>query len=223
MEIKVVDHYVLNMYSRIRSLLEGVGVLLEAQLPEEAIHLSRQMFSDSLYLMEIAREGPNRAALILGAILQSLNEIENLERQALSLRVHEERDVERTREHLRDRRRQIEAYRARHGIGRLKTFPDEKQLATSHKRLEEYIDFQFAHRVIHRADIAQFARSKRSHQGFVQISLRNPDQDWFANVAAFAMRCALHAHAAVASIFGWTETPAQQIEQLLTDVEADLT
>ena len=144
-----IDAYVLITYWRIVSLLQGVRLLLGARLPEEAFILSRQMFTDSLQLMEIARRGPDRASLILGELNRTLTEWEDLERQALSLGDRDESDV-RVLEHVAKKRKEIEGVRRRKGIGQLGRFRSEKQLATDHGRLDEYIDFEFAHRIVHR-------------------------------------------------------------------------
>lgn len=210
--------HVLVMYSRIRSLLEGVCVLLDARLPEEATILGREMFTDSLYLMEIARREADREALILGLVSKTLIEIENLERQALSLGESDERHVSKVLEHVAKRREKIDDYRRRHGIGGLKTLRHEKQLAKQHGRLGEYLDFEYAHRMVHVAEIAQVGRTRRTNTEVVGIYLRNPDEDFVAAASGFVMTSALHAHKAVASIFGWTETVPEEIDRLLEEI-----
>lgn len=219
METTLVDAHVLMMYSRIRSLLEGVCVLLDARLPEEAIILGREMFTDSLHLMEIASRGPDRARLILRLANDTLTEMENLERQALSLRMRNKGHVEKVLDYVAKERKKIEGYRLRHGIGPPESLRHEKQLATDHGRLDEYLDFQFAHRMVHRAHMAQAGRTRRRDAEVVGIYLRNPDDDFIAAVSAFVMTSALHAHKAVASIFAWTETQPQDIDGLVAEIE----
>jgi hypothetical protein len=218
-ETTPVGWHVLMMYSRIRSLLEGACILLDARLPEEAIILGRQMFTDSLYLMEAARREPDRAALILGLANDTLTELENLERQALSLGLRDKSHVEGVLDRVRKRRKQIDGYRERHGIGRFERFRDEKQLAKDHGRLDEYLDFQFAHRMVHRADVAQAGRTRRRGKEVVGIYLRNPDDDFHAAVSTFIMSSAVYAHKAAASIFGWMETSAEEMDQVLAEIE----
>jgi hypothetical protein len=83
------------MYSRVGSLLEGVCVLLDNKLPQEATILGRAMFTDSLYLMEIAARGADeRAELILGLQHQTITEYEQLERHAVGLGMRNASDVQ---------------------------------------------------------------------------------------------------------------------------------
>jgi hypothetical protein len=216
-EMTPVDAYVLMMYSRIRSLLQGVCVLLNDRLPEEAIILGREMFTDSLNLMEIASREADRASLILGLISGDCSEWEKLDCQALSLGERDESDV-RVHEHVAKRRKEIEGYRQRHGIGPLKTLRQEKQLAKNHGRLGEYLDFVFAHRMVHRPGIAQAGRTLKRDTEVLAVHLRNPDPDSLAAASPFVMTSALHAHKAVASIFAWTETLPEEIDRLLEEI-----
>lgn len=218
MQMAPVDAYVLMMYSRIRSLLEGVCVLLNARLPEEAIILGREMFTDSLHLMEIASRGADRPSLILGLVSKTLTEIENLERKALGLGERDERHVRGVLAHVAKRRKEIDGYRRRHGIGQLEKLSQEKQLAKEHGRLGEYLDFEFAHRMVHVAEIAQAGRTFKRDTEVLGIYLRNPDDDSLVAASAFVMTSALHAHKAVASIFAWTETLPEEIDQLLEEI-----
>lgn len=217
MKVTGLDAYVVMMYSRIRSLLQGVYVLLNDRLPEEATILGREMFTDSLYLMEIASREADRASLILGLRNRTLTEMEKLERQARSLGERDEPDV-RVLEHVAKGRKNIEACRQRHGIGELGTLRDQKQLARDHGRLGEYLDFQYAHRMVHVAEIAQVGRTRRRDTEVVGMYLRNADPDFRAAVSAFAMTSALHAHKAVASILAWTEIPPEEIDGLLEEI-----
>jgi len=213
-----IEYHVLIFYSRIRSLLEGACVLLDARLPEEVVILGREMFTDSLRLMEMASRESDRESLILGLVNRSLTEWENLQREALSLGVSDKREVATVLGLVAKRRKEIDAYRERHGIGQLKTFPKEKQLAKVHGRLGEYLDYAFAHRMVHRADMAQAGRILKI--GDVRaISLRNPDDDSMVAASAFVMTSALHAHKAVASIFAWTETKPEEIDRLLAEID----
>jgi hypothetical protein len=213
------DARVLRMYWRIASLLEGACLLLDARLPEEAIMLGREMFTDSLHLMEIASRGPNRAPLILGLASKALGELENLGRQARSLGVENQRGMEEIQDHVAKERKKIEGYRLRHGIGALETLRHEKQLATEHGRLGEYLDFEFAHRMVHVPDIAQAGRTRKRDAEVVEFQLRNPDDEFIARVSAFIMQSALHAHKAVASVFDWTDPSREDIDRVLTEIE----
>jgi hypothetical protein len=217
-ETTPIDAHVLILYSRVRSLLEGACVLLDARLPEEAVILGREMFTDSLHLMEIATQAPDRAPLVLGLVSKSLTEMQNLQREAASLGVSNKRDVDAVLGVLAERRKEIDAYRRRHGIGNMKSFRHEKQLASDHGRLDGYLDFAFVHRMVHRADMAQAGRTVRTDE-VVRVCLRNPDDDFLVAASAFVMTSALHAHKAVAPIFAWTETEPEEIDRLLAEID----
>lgn len=218
MQITPVDADILVRYSRVRSLLDGVCVLLGRRLAAEAIILGRELFSDSLHLMEFASLGPSRASLVLGMVSQTLTEVENLERQALSHGVIDEKQLKTGLDILAKRRKKIEGYQRRHGISRLRRPRDEKQLARDHGRLDEYVDFKLAHLMVHRPDVAQAGRMLKTDDDVLGIHLRNPDDDFIAAVSAWIMASALQAHIAVASIFGWTEPSQDEIARLLTGI-----
>ena len=217
MEIAPPDANVLIVYSRIRSLLTGVTVLLDARLAEEAVILAREMFSDSLKLMAIAARGGDRESLVLGMINDSITDLENLERQDASLRPERQEERRRVAEIIAERRRQVDAYRQRRGIGKLERFGHEYQLARDLGRLDEYLDFELAHRFVHSATIAQAGRMKKQGD-VVGVHLHNPSDDLVAAAAAFAMTSALHAHKAAASIFEWTETAPEDVDALLGEI-----
>jgi hypothetical protein len=212
------DGQILVMYSRVRSLLEGVRVLLDARLPEEAIILGRELFTDSLHLMELAHRGDDRAALLLGMANRALTQIDNMEQQALALGMRSAEQVEAVLEQVKHQRKRIEDYRQRNSLGQFAKFPHEKQLATTLGRLGEYMDFELANLYVHEPVMAQSGRTIKAGD-VVGIHLHNPDDEALVVAAAFAMVSVLHAHKAVASVLGWTEISPDEIDSLLAEVE----
>jgi hypothetical protein len=219
MVIPPVYRPILQLYSRMRSLLEGTCLLLDAGLPEEAIILGREMFTDSLYLMKLAKCEPDRAALILELLNEVFAKWEDLERQELSIKGLPRGNDSIIRDFVAKNRKKIEAYKQREGISERKRFGSEKQLAKEYGRLDEYLDFACANAMVHQAIFAQQTGRTFMTGDVHTISLRNPDDDSKVAGSAFVMRSALHAHKAVASIFAWTETDPDEIDGLLAEIE----
>ena len=220
MEIPPVYKAILQLYSRIRSLLEGTCLLLDGRLPEEAIILGREMFSDSLYLMKLAKCESDRAALILELLNEVLAKWESLERQELSIKGLDRGNDTIIRDFVSKGRKEIEAYKQREEISERKRFGSKKQLAREYGRLDEFMDFEFANAVVHQAIIAEQV-GRTSMTGDVQtISLRNLDDASLVGASGFVMKSALYAHKAVASIFAWTESQPEEIERLLAEIDA---
>jgi hypothetical protein len=218
-EIPTADAYILSMYARSRSLLHGVSVLLDAGMPEEAMILARELFSDSLILKAIAGAGEARGALLLGMRNDGLTDLQNLERQALNLGLRSEQHFNEVGDMIAAERAKVERYRVRNGIAGYGKLPDEKQLAKSQGRVGEYLDYQFAHRMVHRADFAQAMRTTRGDDDIVRVFLQTPDPEFAPNVAAVAMTAALHAHLGAAAVFGWAETSVAEIDELLRQID----
>jgi hypothetical protein len=223
-ELSPIDAKILVMYGRIRSLLQAVNILLERNFPEEAVILGRELFTDSLQLAELAaQDSPGRAALVLGMANSELTEWENMEREATSLDAEHQTPPAMTEEIAR-RRKNIKDAMERFGVERLRGFPHEKQLARDHNRQDDLMDFQLAHRLVHRADMAQGLRTRKVGDA-MGVYLANADPEWKAGVAAFAAQSCLHAFRAAGSIFGWTnpgpDEASEQLEQLVKLVKEE--
>ena len=217
METNPLDAHVLLLYMRVVSSFAGVSVLVGFRLASEALILTRQMFTDSLRLLELSRRGPNRSALILEMIYENLREWENLDKKARNLGATPEGDS-RVVDHVAKQREEVEAYRRRHQLKERERFRSEKQLADEHGRLDEYMDFEFTHRIVHQPFISQLGRLEKGPEQD-RIHLQTIDDRQLANVCAIAMTSALHAHKAAATIFGWLEPPQEQIDSLFMEIE----
>jgi hypothetical protein len=73
--------------------------------------------------------------------------------------------------------------------------------------------------VIHRPDLAQAFRQRRTGPGTFHVFLRNDDPDLLAAALVGAMTSALHAHKATARMFDWTETSEDEVDDLLDRLE----
>jgi hypothetical protein len=212
------DSEVLYLYARLRSLLQAIRILLDNRLPAEAVILHRELFFDSLHLVEIAARGDDRVELLLGMMNKSLTEFVHFERTAQSLGFRTKEVVDVIEQRVIQRRREIDEYRARVGAGPDRRFPDKRALATEQDRLDELLDFELAHRFVHVAEIAVASRAIKDGE-VLGLHLYEPDDDAIAAVAAGVMKAALHGHRAAASIFGWTETSSEEINELLSEID----
>ena len=217
MKSSFLDTRLLLLYMRVVSLYKGVVVLLEARLAAEALILIREMLIDSLHLMELAsREASSREALILYELNETLTQWQNLEKKKRSMREGAEKDA-RLLDYVQSQKKEIENYRRLNRVGKLK-YGSVKQLLEEHGRTDEYVDFEFVQAVVHRPFIAQLGREERDSQ-LHRIHLHDPDDRNLVNAGALAMTSALHARKAISSIFGWTDTPPEQIDSLLAKIK----
>lgn len=203
-------------YSRARSVLEGVTLLVDAHLPEEALMLVRSLLSDSLMLAELAARPEDPVALGFGWLWETNNRYDDLGRAAVAVGLAR---ADEWAPGIARRGAAIEDGMKARGVKRRKRFDDEHRLATKHGRAREYWDYKFMSEVIHRLDVAQAFRQQRPSSGTVHVFLRNDDPDWLAAALVGAMTSALHAHKATASMFGWTETNVDEIDGLIDTLE----
>jgi hypothetical protein len=136
-----------------------------------------------------------------------------MEREATSLDPEHQTPPAMTEEIAR-RRKNIQDAMRRFDVEQLRGFPHEKQLARDHDRLDDLMDFQLAHRLVHRADMAQGLRTKKVGDAW-GVYLANADPELKAGVAAFAAQSCLHAFKAAASIFGWMDPGPDEASELL--------
>jgi hypothetical protein len=188
------------LYSRSRSLLHGVGTLLDERLPEEAMFLVRSLLSDSLTLAELERRPSDREALAIGWMADSVNRLEHLAREAVSSGLEHEPEAWATE--IAARRRKIDSFRELHGVHRQLPIAHEKQLAADQGHAEEYWTYKYASEVIHRADLAQDTRSTLIEESVTQIHLRSENEELIAATCEAALTSALRAHFSACRILG---------------------
>jgi hypothetical protein len=73
------------MFWRSLRLFDGIAMLLNGDLPEEAMILGRGLFEEALRLAEVANSGDKRAALLIGWEAKSLNEKIGLHNTAIAM------------------------------------------------------------------------------------------------------------------------------------------
>jgi hypothetical protein len=205
----------LQTYSRVRSHLESVVLLVDAGFPEEGLQLARTLLSDSLLLMELAARPSDRMALAFAYYSESITERENLGRTAKAV------DLARADEWapaIAKQRLTLQEGMQRHGVSKLERVRGETSLARTHDRLDEVWNHRFMSTMLHRVDVAQTFR-RRDAEGSTALYMHNRDPRWAAVVLAAAMTSALHAHAATAHMLKWDEPGADEAHRLIREVE----
>jgi hypothetical protein len=197
-----VEVEILSWFSRVRGLFSSVRLLVARGHPDEALILGRSIFETSLRLEQLASvEEAERERLVLGSINKSIDD-------AIGLFVHEARSLQPGEElsdegvqELEKRRGQIQRRQQRLGLGELKRFASDKDLAVRFDRKGEYLSFRVAHHTTHGSPLAQHSRTDVTASGVVRVSHRNLDPKWLIGAGTFAAVCALRSMNAVGTIY----------------------
>jgi hypothetical protein len=217
----------MSMYSRVRSLLEAIDILLDAKHAEEAVLLGRALFTKSLHLQELSEaDGEGRDALVLDAMNRTATKIVHVDEEALRVGLKTPNET-RMREAIQQHRKELQRLQQALRVQRLHRFPEDKDLARKHGRAEEYVSYLFSHGFVHGMGYAPMFRRilvDQDDKMVERLYLRSADQAWIASVAVFAMRSALLAHEATARIFDWREFGARpaQLLRRVSELEKDL-
>jgi hypothetical protein len=199
MTVRPIDSGVLKMFTRCRSALESIQILLQGGHPEEALDIARGLFTDSLRLQKLAKEQVNRDGYLLKWELTGLDDMEGLVKEAARIGldpIPEQRLAE-----IRARRKHVTGFAQRCGIA-LRNFGDEKQRARDLGREDELIEFKLSHQIVNGGAHSQSLKgSVTTHQTHT-LALRNWDPRAVRPVAGFSGRCALFAYRAFSEILG---------------------
>lgn len=211
-----VDGLSLDMYQRCKSLFRSVLLLLDGNHPEEALILARSLFIESLRLMEMEDAGTERAALALGHYRESLKRIEglfvhNAERLGLT---DDPSDVLAIVE---QQRKDIESYRKRHRIGKLRDFRNADEAAVKLNRKKDLWNYLLSHGMVHGGEIAHLYRRQTVEEGVMAFYSYTHDPALLADVGVFAARSITHAQYALACIFDLNASP--ELQKLMAEIE----
>jgi hypothetical protein len=151
-ELDSLDRVLPALHRRVRRSALAVHLLLSAAHPFEAAIVGRSLFEDSIKIGALRIAGTQRARLILGWMSESTSHGERMLREGSRARGT---DLDEVLEAVKVRRRYLASEASRLGIvGKLKTFPDERQTAESLGRLDEYYAYLFASQITHGAETA---------------------------------------------------------------------
>jgi hypothetical protein len=105
---------------------------------------------------------------------------------------------------MEERRQSLKKYQRERGIGRIRRFPQHRDLAERFGRTEELLTYQSSHEFVHGSDIAISVR--RVSQGDVfRHYLRQGHVGVLAEVTHFVVQSLLLAHRSCCSIAGWSD------------------
>ncbi len=152
------DSVVSHMFLRSVRLYDGICILLNGALPEEAMILGRALFEDALKLTEVADSRDSRAALLLWWENNSLNEKIDLQKVAKALGLDPPwGDIKAANAY----RELLAEYRHKWGIKKVRPFRDVKTAAVRYGRAHDYWAYCLAHEMVHGTD-AFFTFSPRN-------------------------------------------------------------
>jgi hypothetical protein len=214
-EVQTAHALILGMFWRAVRLYQGILLLLEAHLPEEAAILARSLFEESLRLCQLASDERNRNTLILCWANASIGEKIGLIKTAESLSL--ESDVRPVLVALEDERSKLQGYAQRHGVTRLIPFLSTKDAALRFGRRDDYWTYQWSHESVHGSDAAWlFARHKVSTDT-VALFDKTDDPRLLVIVAVFAAISLAEAAHSASTIFGWQSSVA--VKSLLEKIK----
>jgi len=201
-KLPITDTFVLGSYWRSISLFRGVVELLKSNLSEEALILSRSLFTESMRLMEISQADKRRGSLILGWANQSYNEIKGLFLEAHRLGL--DPDAEKVVTHYEQQQQKLQNYARRHSVGRFGKFRPEGDAAKRFGRQDDYWTFLLSHAMVHGSDAAYVFRRKKIGESAITLFPNTNDPAIVASVGIFAAKSLLDGAKATAQIFSWS-------------------
>lgn len=214
--IASVDGFVVSLSWRSFRLFDGIVALIDKNLPEEALILSRALFTDALRLAELQAAGDERAAYILHWLNKSIDERISLVREAVRLGL--EADPTELTAKIEAQRAELQDYRVRKGVGRLRPFLTERDAAQKFGRAHEYWGFCFSHEFVHGNDVSLLYSRRKVDAERVMIHAQTTDPKVVEGVATFAMASVLQGAIATVRIFKWGAT--RELEELAKEVHA---
>jgi hypothetical protein len=217
-EILVPDAYVLWLFSRVRSTFRAARLLVSRQLIDEAMHLARSLVTDGLRLMKLESVGEDRPAYLLGWVNESITEKENLIREAV--RIGLAPDPTTVLDGIRAQRQSLNRYVTRRGVGPLRRFASEKQLAEEFGLEREYWDFEYVNNIVHGSPLTASHRLQTRDDGVVLVSTLHDEQTMVGPTALISSQWALLALRSFRSMFTPPLAPNVQIDDLLAEIDA---
>ncbi|MGB0098218.1 MAG: hypothetical protein WBP81_37475 [Solirubrobacteraceae bacterium] len=194
---------IVSLFDRCRSMFGAVRVLLDHDFAQEAVVLGRPLFTESLMLTELADlDEPRRVALVVGWWLAGLTSLEGIVREGIALGDDGDELAA-----IAARRDELQRYVADRGV-KSRPFPQEKDLARTHGRAREYLDFRLTHHFVHGTAMAAEERLTKRADGTYVVGGPGADvETWAPPAGLFAATSLLLATRAVCRIFGWQEPP----------------
>lgn len=191
------------LFDRCRGLFGAVRLLAQHGFGQEALILTRPMFTESLMLLEVASaDQTRRVDLVVGYALATLADFEGI---LLEARTRGD-DVTDELAAVAKRRTSLEGYARRHDARTRRWRIDEKALADKHVGGEGYLDFRMSHHFVHGSTFA--AEQRYSTLEGVVVVGNPPSQDWARGAVLSASQSMVFAVRGICGILGWPEPPS---------------
>jgi hypothetical protein len=193
------------LFDRCRGLFGAVRLLAQQGFGQEALILTRPMFTESLMLLEVASaDETRRVELAIGYALATFADLDGVWREAQAR-------GEDTSKQIADGRRAtaaLERY-ARERKARTRQWRvNEKQLADKHVGGEGYLDFRMAHHFVHGSTFAAEQRHARRGDIVIVGGPAASQEDWARGAVLSGSQSMLFAVRGICGILGWREPPA---------------
>lgn len=191
-EVTPADSVILGMYWRSVRLYDGVVVLLENNLPEEAMFLARSAFEESLKLRELGDDTSKRLGLVVTHVKKSIDERRYIfanEPEANAKLDNEESE--------------LAAFAQRSGVGRYPAFLSIRAAIERFERGPDSGLYGLGHHFVHGTDFAMNFSRQKIDTGEMLIRDRTKTLWVQLGVAIFASLSLVEATKGAAQVFGW--------------------
>jgi hypothetical protein len=161
------------------------------------------LFTESLILAELAAVyEPRRVGLVVGWWLAGRSDFEGIVRDGIAPGDdHSDDDLAA----IATGQAELQRYVASRGAN-ARRVPGEKDLARTHARAREYLDFRLTHHFVNESAMAAERRQTKRSDGTHVVGGPGADiATWAPPAGLFAATSLLHASRAVCRIFGWQE------------------
>jgi hypothetical protein len=202
------------LFDRCRGLFGAVRFLAQHGFGQEALILTRPMFTEALMLLEVASaDETRRVELAIGYALATGASLEGIWREA-QVRGH---DVSEQMAAAAKERESLERYARERNARTRQWRVNEKELADKHVGGEGYLDFRMAHHFVHGSTFAA-AQRYTPHGDVVRVGGPAASQEDWARVAVLsASQSMVFAVRGICGILGWPEPRA--VPDLLTRLD----
>jgi len=209
------------LFDRCRGLYGAVRLLAQHGFGQEALILTRPMYTEALMLLEFASADEKRRIELY--VRYSLSAITDFEGTLLEAQARGD-DVSTELAAAAKGREALERSARRHNVRTRRWKPDEKALAYKHVGGEGYLDFDLSHHFVHGTAFASAQRyAARGDVVMVGGPAAN-QEDWARGALVSASQSMVFAVRGICAILGWPEPPAvpkllERIDQLADEAQ----
>jgi hypothetical protein len=207
------------LFDRCRGLFGAVRLLAQQGFGQEALILTRPMFTEAMMLLEVGSEDETRRVEItIGYALATLADLEGMWREGQA----RGEDTSKALTAVAERREALEQYARERNTRTRHWRPNEKELADKHVDGDGYLDFRMAHHFVHGSTFA--TEQRYALRGDV-VMIGGPaasQEDWARVAVLSASQSMLFAVRGICGILDWPEPSAlpallERLDQMADD------